>query len=191
MTPEELKGALKRQLAPRRAKWQKPAAVVRALGLRRGQVVAEIGSGPGYFTSRLARAVGPAGHVYAVDPEAAVLDVLRTRMKRAGVRNVTPVLGREDDPLLPAGRCDLAVIINAYHHMHGGPAFLRRLVGRLARGAHVINVDWNEESEFGPPPRRRVPRTRFLRDARRAGLRLVAERAFLPHQYFLVLRRAR
>ena len=56
MTPEELKGALKRQLAPRRAKWQKPAAVVRALGLRRGQVIAEVGSGPGYFTPRLARA---------------------------------------------------------------------------------------------------------------------------------------
>ena len=191
MTPEELRGALKRQLAPRRATWQKPAAVVRALGLRRGQVIAEIGAGPGYFTPRLARAVGRAGHVYAVDPEAAVLDVLRKRMKRAGVRNITPVLSLDDDPLLPDGRCDLAVIINAYHHMHGGPAFLRRLVRRLARGARVINVDWDENSEFGPPPKRRVPRARFLRDARRAGLRLVAERSFLPHQYFLELRRAR
>ena len=191
MTPEELKGALKRQLAPRRAKWQKPAAVVRALGLRRGQVIAEIGSGPGYFTPRLARAVGPSGHVYAVDPEAAVLDVLRTRMKKAGVGNVTPVLGRDDDPLLPSGRCDVAIIINAYHNMHGGAAFLRRLARRLAPGARVVNVDWNEASEFGPPPKRRVPRARFLRDARRAGLRLVAERAFLPHQYYLELRRAR
>jgi hypothetical protein len=112
-------------------------------------------------------------------------------MKRAGVRNITPVLSLDDDPLLPDGRCDLAVIINAYHHMHGGPAFLRRLVRRLARGARVINVDWAENAEFGPPPRRRVPRARFLRDARRAGLRLVGERSFLPHQYFLELRRAR
>jgi ubiquinone/menaquinone biosynthesis C-methylase UbiE len=191
MTPEELKGALKRQLAPRRAKWQKPTAVVRALGLRRGQVIAEVGSGPGYFTPRLARAVGPSGHVYALDPEPAVLDVMRKRIKQAGVRNVTPVLSRDDDPLLPNGRCDLAVIINVYHHMHGGPAFLRRLVSRLSRGARVINVDWDEKSEFGPPPKRRVPRARFLRDAKRAGLKLVAERAFLPHQYFLVLRRAR
>jgi ubiquinone/menaquinone biosynthesis C-methylase UbiE len=191
MTPEELKGALKRQLAPRRAKWQKPAAVVRALGLRRGQVIAEIGAGPGYFTTRLARAVGPAGHVYAVDPEPAVLDVLRKRLKRAGVRNVTPVLSRDDDPLLPSGRCDLAVIINVYHHMHGGSAFLRRLAQRLARGARVVNVDWDPAASWGPPPKRRVPRARFLRDARRAGLKLVAERSFLPHQYFLVLRRAR
>ena len=191
MTPEELRGALKRQLAPRRAKWQRPAAVVRALRLRRGQVIAEVGSGPGYFTPRLARAVGPSGHVYALDPEPAVLDVMRKRIKKAGVRNVTPVLSRDDDPLLPVGRCELAVIINVYHHMHGGAAFLRRLVSRLPRGARVVNVDWHEGSEFGPPPRRRVPRERFLRDARRAGLKLVAERSFLPHQYFLELRRAR
>lgn len=191
MTPKELAGALRRQLNPRRARWQKPAALVKALGLRRGQVVAEIGSGPGYFTARLARAVGPSGHVYAVDPEAAVLDVLRRRIARAGVRNVTPVLGRDDDPLLPCGRCEVALLINAYHHMHGRAAFLRRLASRLARHARIVNIDWNEQSEFGPPPSRRVPRERFLRDARRAGLRLVTQRTLLPHQYFLVLRRGR
>jgi len=191
MTPKELAGALRRQLNPRRARWQKPAVLVRALGLRRGQVVAEIGSGPGYFTPRLARAVGPSGHVYAVDPEAAILNVLRRRLARMGVRNVTPVLGRDDDPLLPRGRCDVALLINVYHHMHAPVAFLRRLVALLPKNARVVNVDWDEETEFGPPPKRRVPRARFLRDARRAGLTLVADRRLLPHQYFLVLRRAR
>jgi ubiquinone/menaquinone biosynthesis C-methylase UbiE len=189
MTPKELEGALKRQLNPKRAEWQKPDRLVRALRLKRGQVVAEVGSGPGYFTTRLARAVGPSGHVYALDPEAAVLDVLRTRMK--GVRNVTPVLSRDDDPMLPEGECDLAVIINVYHHMHGGVAFLRRLASRLKRGARVVNVDWDEATEKGPPAKRRISRAKFLRDARRAGLRFVADRAVLPHQYFLELRRAR
>ena len=191
MTPKELAGALRRQLNPRRERWQKPAVLMRGLGLRRGQVVAEIGSGPGYFTPRLARAVGPSGHVYAVDPEEAVLDVLRRRVARMGVRNVTPVLSRDDDPLLPRDRCDVAVLINVYHHMHGRVAFLRRLVSELPKRARVVNIDWDEKTEFGPPARRRISRARFLRDARRAGLRLVADRALLPHQYFLVLRRAR
>jgi arsenite methyltransferase len=191
MTRKELAGALRRQLNPRRARWQKPALLVRALGLRRGQVVAEIGAGPGYFTPRLARAVGPSGHVYAVDPEAAVLDVLRRRLARTGLRNVTPVLGRDDDPLLPRGRCQVAVLINVFHHMHGRVGFLRRLVAALPKNARVVNIDWDETTEFGPPPKIRVPRARFLRDARRAGLRLVADRRLLPHQYFLVLRRAR
>jgi ubiquinone/menaquinone biosynthesis C-methylase UbiE len=189
MTPEELKGALERQLNPRRAEWQKPRDLVRALRLKRGQVIAEVGAGPGYFTPLLARAVGPSGHVYAVDPEAAVLDVLRQRVK--GIRNVTPVLSRDDDPMLPDGRCDVALIVNAYHHMHDGVAFLRRLASRLPRRARVINVDWDEVTEKGPPAKRRIPRKKFLRDARRAGLKLVADRAVLPHQYFLELKRAR
>jgi predicted methyltransferase len=191
MTRKELARTLARQLNPQRGRWQNPRTLVRELGLRPGQAVAEIGSGPGYFTPRLARAVGPRGHVYAVDPEAAVLDVLRRRLGRLGVRNVTPVLGRDDDPMLPRGRCQIAVLINVYHHMHRGAVFLRRLVAALPRNATVVNVDWNETSDFGPPPRRRVSRPRFLRDARRAGLRLVADRRLLPHQYFLVLRRAR
>ena len=99
------------------------------------------------------------------------------------------VLGRDDDALLPGGRCDLALLINVYHHMRAGAAFLRRLVPTLARDARVVNIDWDEQAEWGPPPRRRVPRARFLRDARRAGLRLIAEHRFLPHQYFFVLRR--
>jgi len=189
MTSQELKGALKRQLNPKRAEWQKPATLVRALSLKRGQVIAEVGCGPGYFTPLLARAVGPTGHVYAIDPEAAVLDIVRKRLN--GIHNVTPVLSRDDDPMIPAGRCEVAVIINVYHHMHDGVTFLRRLVSRPPRGARVVNVDWNETTEKGPPMKRRIPRTKFLRDARRAGLTLAADRPVLPHQYFLELKRAR
>jgi ubiquinone/menaquinone biosynthesis C-methylase UbiE len=183
---------VRRVLDPKRAAWQKPGAVVRALGLRRGQVVAEIGAGPGFFTPRLARAVGRTGHVYAVDPEPQILEMLRGRLARAGVRNVTPVLGRADDPLLPAGSCHLALIVNAYHHFADGPAILRKIVLALRRGGRLVNIDWSEgKSDVGPPPHRRVPRGTFLAAARRAGLRLVAEHRFLPYQDFLVLRRVR
>lgn len=188
--PKDLAAYLARQEAPDRATWQKPAAVLRALGLRRGQLVADIGAGPGYFSLRLARAVGPSGHVYAVEPELQILDVLRERIAAAGARNVTPVLGRGDDPLLPAGRCHLALIVDTYHHFPDGPAFLRRVARALRPGGRVVNIDFaKRETPVGPPVDHRVAREDFLRDARRAGLALVAEHRFLPHQYFLVLRR--
>jgi len=190
--PPNLARMVRRALDPKRAAWQKPDAVVHTLGLRRGQVVAEIGAGPGFFTPRLARAVGRTGRVYAVDPEPRILELLRRRLARAGVRNVTPVLGRADDPLLPAGSCDLALIVNAYHHFADGPAILKKIVLALGRGGRVVNIDWSEgKSDVGPPPHRRVPREKFLAAARRAGLRLVAEHRFLPHQYFFVLRPGR
>ncbi len=180
---------IKRQLDPGRDAWQRPGEVVRRLGLRRGDVVGEIGSGPGYFTRRLARAVGPSGRVFAVDPEPTVLQALRDRLD--GVGNVTPVLGHGRDPLLEPGRCDLALIANVYHHFEDRTTALRRIARTLAPRGRLVNIDWDaRETPVGPPLKRRIPREVFLREARRAGLRLVAEHRFLPHQYFLVLRRA-
>ncbi len=186
--PADLAAFVRRQMDPARARWQKPGAVVRALGLRHGQVVADIGTGPGYFIPRLARAVGRSGHVYAVDPEPAVLEVLCRNLARARVSNVTPVLARADDPMLPAGRCDLALIIDSYHHFPDGPALLRRVARALGRGGRIVNIDFDRrETPVGPPVEHRIAREEFLRDARRAGLALVAEHCFLPYQYFLVL----
>jgi ubiquinone/menaquinone biosynthesis C-methylase UbiE len=183
---------VERQLDPKRAAWQRPAAVIDALGVRRGQVVAEIGSGPGYFTLRLARAVGPSGRVYAVDAEPAMLGVLRDRLRRAGLRNVTPVLGLDADPLLPSNACHLAVIVNAYHHFRNGPAVLRRLARALTPGGRVVNIDWaTRETPVGPPIEHRITPETFCRDARRAGFAVTAEHRLLPHQYFFVMERRR
>lgn len=188
--PADLQAMVKRQLDPARAAWQKPAAVVRALGLRPGQVVVEIGPGPGFFTPRLARAVGPRGRVYAVDPEPAMLEHLRERLAARRLTNVTPVLGAPGDPLLPDSLADVVLIVNAYHHFDDGPAYLRRAARLLRRGGRLVNIDWDRrETPVGPPLERRIARDRFLADAARAGLALAAEHRFLPYQYCLVLRR--
>jgi ubiquinone/menaquinone biosynthesis C-methylase UbiE len=174
---------------PARARWQRPSRLVSALGLRPGQTVAEIGAGSGYLVRRLARTVGPRGRVYAVDVEPRMLPVLLERLRRARIANVTPVLGRDDDPLLPDRICDLVLVVNTYHHFPGGPRYLRRLARLLRAGGRLVNVDFHRrETPVGPPLERRIAREGFLRDAGMAGLRLVREFTFLPYQYCLVLR---
>lgn len=174
---------------PDRARWQRPARLIRDLGLRPGQAVAEIGAGSGYLVRRLARAVGPRGRVYAVDVEPRMLSVLLERLRRTRLGNVTPVLGRDDDPLLPDGAVDLVLVVNTYHHFPGGSRYLRRLARLLRPNGRLVNVDFHRrETPVGPPLERRIAREAFLRDARRAGLRLVREATFLPYQYCLVLR---
>jgi ubiquinone/menaquinone biosynthesis C-methylase UbiE len=188
--PPDLKRLMRRQLAKTRARWQQPDRVLRALRVRRGAVVADVGSGPGYFTARLARAVGPRGRVYAVDPEAEVLKVLVRRLD--GRANVTPVLSRDDDPMLPPASCELALFVNAYHHVANPPAFLRRLARCLKPGGRVAAIDWAyRETPVGPPLHRRIPPEKLERLARRAGLRPVTRHEFLPYQYFVVLARPR
>jgi ubiquinone/menaquinone biosynthesis C-methylase UbiE len=188
--PPDLRRLMRRQLATTRARWQRPDRVLRVLGVRRGAVVADVGSGPGYFTTRLARAVGARGRVYAVDPEPEVLQVLVKRLD--GAQNVTPVLSRDDDPMLPPASCDLALFVNAYHHVANGPAFVRRLVRCLKPRGRLAAIEWAyRDTPVGPPIRRRIRPETLLRIGRRAGLRPVARHEFLPYQYFLVFARAR
>ena len=161
---------------------------MRALGLRSGQTACDIGGGPGYFSLRLARQVGSQGHVYAIEVEPAILEILRRRLRAARARNVTPILALADDPLLPRASCDRVLIVNTYHHLPDGPAYLRRLRCTLKRGGRIALVDFHKrETPVGPPVPRRVAREELLGDARRAGLACVAEHTFLPYQYFVVL----
>ncbi len=186
--PEDLDAYVARMEEPGRAEWQKPDQVVGALGLRRGEFVCDIGAGPGYFSLRIARAVGGTGGVYAVDVEPSILDALRQRVLGSGLRNVTPVLALEDDALLPPRACDLILIVDTYHHFPDGPAYLRRLTLALKRGGKIVNIDFHKrELPVGPPPEHKLTREQFLEQARVAGLALVEEHTFLPYQYFLVL----
>ena len=189
--PSDVARMVRRQLHPGRITWQKPHRVLRALGVRRGHVIADVGAGPGFWTIPLARRVGRRGHVFALDPEPAALDVLRRRLEKAGVRNVTPVLNDDTAPMLPNNACDLAVIVNVYHHFAEPARFLRRMARCLKRGGRLVNIDWaDRDTPKGPPAHRRIPPAVFLRDARHAGLQLVAEHRCLPYQYFFVLRRS-
>jgi len=189
--PADLTGYVAALEDPARDAWQKPDEVVAALGLVRGQVACDVGAGPGYFTLRLARAVGPQGRVYGVDVEPAILAALRERLARAGLRHVTPVLALPDDPLLPAASCDLVLVVDTYHHFPDGPGYLRRLVAALRPGGRIVNVDFHKrETGVGPPVAHRVAREAFLADAASAGLAVEREGDFLPHQYLVVLQPA-
>ena len=186
--PEDLDSYVARMEDPSRAEWQKPDEVLRALALTPGQVACDVGAGPGYFAFPVARAVGPKGGVYAVDVEPRMVVALRKRLRENGLRNVTPVLALEDDPLLPPAACDLILIVDTYHHFPDGPAYLRRLVRSLRPGGRIVNIDFHKrELPVGPPPPHKLTREEFLAQAEAAGLSLVQEHAFLPYQYFLVL----
>ncbi len=186
--PADLDGYLARLEGEDRMAWQKPDEVVRALGLRPGARACDIGVGPGYFALRLARAVGPAGRVYAIDVEPRMIAILRERLREAGLANVRPILARGGKPALPPRPCDVILIVNTFHHFPDGPATLRALARRLAPGGRIVNVDFHKrELPMGPPLEHKVSREDFLVAAREAGLEVAAEHAFLPYQYFLEL----
>jgi ubiquinone/menaquinone biosynthesis C-methylase UbiE len=172
---------------PGRDEWQKPEQVVRALELKPGQCVADIGAGTGYFNRHLARAVGRTGKVYAIDIELQMVEYMRQRAEREKTPQVEAVMGAPDDPRLPEGGVDLVLIVDTYHHIDGRVKYLRRLARRLRPGGRVAIVDFEKrELPVGPPLDHKLSRDEVVEEFMEAGYSLRDEPGGLPYQYFLV-----
>lgn len=172
--------------------WQKPAALVAVLSLRPGDAVADIGAGSGYMIPHLSRAVGPRGRVWAQEIQAGMVWRLKERARR--FPNVRVVRGSALDPGLPPASVDVALLLTSYHEMSAPVAVLRALRSAVRPGGRLVIVDFND---FVPgadspqfPPEERVPEETVVREAARAGWRLVERHDFLPYQYCLVFQHA-
>ncbi|MEI6667790.1 MAG: methyltransferase domain-containing protein [Acidobacteriota bacterium] len=172
---------------PDRDLWQMPGPIMDALGVAEGSVVADLGAGGGWFTIRLARRVGPNGKVYAEEIQRLALEATRRRIAREGLRNVEPVLGTESDPKLPARAIDAVLVVDTYHEISDPVPLLRNLATSLKPQGRVGVVDFRKDGLGpGPPLEERVDPDQIVRDAEKAGLKLVRRETFLPYQFFLV-----
>ena len=177
---------------PARDAYQKPEEVIRALALKPGETVADIGSGSGYFTLRLAAAVGDRGRVYGVDIDPEMIRHLNRRVRDAGVRNVQTVLSDPGDPLLPVGSIDRFVIVDTWHHIENQAEYLALIKKMLKPGGQVVMIDFQKrELPVGPPLAMKIAREDLVHQMETNGFRLAREHTFLPYQYFLVFAAAR
>ena len=173
---------------PKRDAWQKPHEVISALAPKPDAVIADIGSGTGYFSMRFAHMV-PRGRVYGVDTEPDMVKYLAERAKREGLKNVTAVAGAPDDPRLPE-KADLIIFVDVYHHVGDRERYFRQLQKSLRPGGRIAVIDFRMDSAVGPPKSARIEPGRVKDEMKRAGYALAQEHAFLPNQYFLVFRPA-
>ena len=161
-----------------REQWQKVDEIFAAMGVSPGVTVADIGAGDGFFTSRLARAVGPNGRVFAVDIDDKALERLKKRLQDDGILNVTIVKGATDDPKLPERALDGALIVNAYHEMEQHQSVMLALRRALKPDGRLVIVEPIRDARRGQPRadqarNHEVEPEYVLRDARAAGFRIV------------------
>lgn len=171
-----------------RDEWQQPDRVVAELGIVSGQQLADLGSGGGYFTFRLASAVGPSGRVYAVDVDSEMNERLERLARERGAANVSVVLAAHDDPRLPEP-VDLVFTSNTYHHIEDRVAYLERLTRYLSPGGRVAVVEYKRtgflQRFLGHATEAEVIRDEF----EQAGYTLEVEHDFLDRQSFLIFGR--
>jgi len=127
--------------------------VMELAGIAAGMWVADIGAGEGYYTVRLARAVGPKGRVLAEDIVPGTRDRLAMRVQRENLDNVAVRLGKADDAMLPARSFDRILMVHMYHEVESPYALLWRLRDGLKPGGEIVVVDANRPANrHGMPP---------------------------------------
>jgi predicted methyltransferase len=138
----------------RRDEWQRPGEVMDALAVKPGHRVADVGSGFGYFTFRLAARVGPTGKVYAVDIDREAIEKVRQRKEREKLEQVEPILGESSDPRLPK-ELDAVLIVDTYHEFREYDRTMETVFRALKPGGRLVIIDGE-----GPSGR---PRTEYHR----------------------------
>jgi ubiquinone/menaquinone biosynthesis C-methylase UbiE len=135
---------------PERETEEAPTKAIDALGLTLGMVVADIGAGSGYYASRMAKKVGPAGKVYATDIQPGMIELLNRRIASDGLTNITTILGAMDDPKLPPKSIDLAIMVDVYHELQQPQVFLQRLKETFKPGGRLVLVEFRKEDPKVP-----------------------------------------
>lgn len=180
---------LKRQAygeGPERDAWQQPERVLEALVIQPGQRIADIGAGGGYFTFRFARAVGPAGKVYAVDIDPDMTKLVERMAREQGHANVQTILAEPHDPHLPE-EVDLIFVANTYHHIHNRTDYFRRVRVRLRPGGRLAIVEYSgKENWFARTFGHSTGADAIRAELVAAGYRLVQQYDFLSQQHFLI-----
>ncbi|WP_133162144.1 class I SAM-dependent methyltransferase [Hyphococcus luteus] len=165
-------------------------AVIAALDLEAGDVVADIGAGTGLYTLLFAEKVGAGGRVYAEDIEPRFLDLINRRAEDSGFDNITAVLGRENDVTLPDDAVDVVFIADTYHYFSDREAVMKSVYRALKPGGSLILVDYDlKPGETRPPGKSHVRfgRAGVISEIEYIGFDFAGDRAVegLEENYFL------
>ena len=125
-----------------------PTRIVESLQFHEGQIIADIGSGGGYFTLQFAKRVGKTGKVYAVDIEQDYLDFIRRKSEKEKLSNIFLVLATGNELNLPVAGLDLVFARNVFHHLPDPEKYFRNFRKSLKPTGRVAIIEHRRKSRF-------------------------------------------
>ena len=132
-----------------RDKWQQPERILDSLHIKPGMVIGEAGAGEGYFTFKLSNRIGPSGKVYANDIDSEKLETLKKHIEHDSITNITPLLGKIDDPCFPDSSLDMVIMVYVIHHLKKPIPFFENIKPDLKTGAAVVIVERDPDKHGG------------------------------------------
>ncbi|MEQ1886790.1 MAG: methyltransferase domain-containing protein [Bryobacteraceae bacterium] len=169
---------------PARDKTQKPDVVTNALGLHPGMTVADIGTGVGYMIPYLSKAVGPSGKILAEDIQTDFLDQVKARIASGKLTNVTPILGTETDPMLPANAADVELVLDVYHHFDYPEKMLAAFKTALKASGRLIIIEYYQDQVA--PGHIRLDAAGVIKEIESSGFKLQSKTDRITARQFML-----
>ena len=169
---------------------EKTELLVDSLGVKPGEVVADIGAGTGYFSRRLSKKVGEKGRILAVDIQPEMLDLLTKEMAKLKISNVKPVLGVIDDPKLPPASVDLVLMVDVYHEFSHPHEMMEAICKSLKPSGRVVFVEFRgEDPEVPIKPLHKMTQAQVRKEMSTQRLVWVETVEVLPRQHIIVFKK--
>jgi len=154
--------------------------------------VADVGCGPGYFTFRLAKAVGETGKVVAQDIDAKALKGISDRVQKEKIANIEVVRGEAADTKLPTASVDSALVCDVLHHVPAAQRLplIKDTVRAIKPGGMLFLIDYHKSHDVKFDPYEvLIPLNELIDLGKEAGLVLDAEFHYLKYEVFLRFRK--
>jgi ubiquinone/menaquinone biosynthesis C-methylase UbiE len=175
---------------PERIEEERPDEMLDALRIQPGWTVADVGAGAGYTSLRLSQRVGPKGVVLATDIQPQMLQMLRVNARAAGITNIRPILCTQDDPKLPKGQVDLAIMVDVYHEMSNPATSLKGIRAALKPGGRLVLVEFRgEDPEVPIKPEHKMTVVQVRKEIEPQGFAFKEVLDFLPWQHIIIFER--
>jgi ubiquinone/menaquinone biosynthesis C-methylase UbiE len=166
------------------------AKLLKALKLKPGQTVCDMGCGNGFYTLKMSRLVGDKGRVLAVDIQPEMLSLLDKQIKGKHIKNVDPVLSTPIDPGLPEGKVDLILIVDVYHEFSYPEEMLQAMRKSLAPGGRIALAEYRLEDPTVPIKLlHKMSKQQILKEYEPAGYKLAEQYDELPWQHLMFFER--
>ena len=176
---------------PGRVTWQNPDMVISKMGDFENRVVADIGTGTGYFALRI---VKNGGIVIGIDIDQKAIDYVEERKSELSPEQadrLTTRLSLPDDPKLRPNETDWVLIVNTYHYIDNRVDYLKKVIRGMKENGKMMIVDHKiGDMPVGPNDSYKVPITLAIDEIKSAGFKILeVDNSSLQYQYIIVAQR--
>jgi len=176
-------------MSEERKQWHSPETILKEIEITKGMTIADLGSGPGFFTIPMAQITGEEGLVYAVDSNQTMLNGLKENISKSDVNPKIIKIVKNDvcHTEIPKESVDIILFANILHEIEDKKEFFQE-VRRISKPtAYIVDVDWKKiKTEYGPPFKDRLSEDEANQVLAENGFSVIKQVEAGPYHYELI-----